>query len=63
MDPLEQSFHASFKPRWGPDGSCIVAAPLEAGGAALDRVNIFTQNDRDAEVSAFSWTRPSRARI
>ena len=53
MDPLEQSFHGSFKPRWGPDGSCIVAAPLEANGATLDRVNMFSL-DGPAEVSSLS---------
>jgi nuclear pore complex protein Nup98-Nup96 len=49
MDPLDQSFHGSFKPRWGPDGSCIVAAPLEMGGSTLDRVNVFSQNGPAAE--------------
>jgi len=50
MDPLEQSFHGSFKPRWGPDGSCIVGSLVETGGTALDRVNIFALNGPAAEV-------------
>jgi hypothetical protein len=50
MDSLEQSFHGSFKPRWGPDGSCIIASQIEPGGSALDRVNVFSQNGLAAEV-------------
>ncbi len=60
MNPVERSFHDSFKPRWAPDGACIYSTPEphadllgsipDGNGSTLSRVNVFTKRDLATEV-------------